>query len=94
MSEKKPKKMDADTAKLLASLKRGLAQASKGKFAAVHTPGTIVARRKPGRPVGATAAVRKQPITLRVDPEVLAGWRASGKGWQTRAAAALAAAMP
>lgn len=36
----------------------------------------------------------KQPVTLRLDPQVLALWRASGKGWQTRAAAILAEKAP
>jgi uncharacterized protein (DUF4415 family) len=36
----------------------------------------------------------KQPVTLRLDPQVLALWRASGKGWQTRAAAILAERAP
>ncbi|MDR2880894.1 MAG: BrnA antitoxin family protein [Azoarcus sp.] len=40
-----------------------------------------------GRP---KAAVTKQPVTLRLDPEVLARWRATGKGWQTRMAERLA----
>lgn len=44
-----------------------------------------------GRP---KASQHKEPVTLRVDAEVLAAWRASGKGWQTRAAAALAAQAP
>jgi len=44
-----------------------------------------------GRP---KATQHKEPVTLRVDPEVLAAWRASGKGWQTRAAATLAAQAP
>ena len=57
----------------------------------VHTPEQIQARRTGGRPV---QAVHKAPVTLRLDPEVLAAWRASGKGWQTRAAQALAALAP
>lgn len=36
----------------------------------------------------------KVPMTLRIDAEALARWRASGKGWQTRAAALLAAKAP
>ena len=56
----------------------------------VTTPEQItVRRRRAGRPV---QEVHKQPVTLRLDPEVLARWRASGKGWQTRAAKALALA--
>ena len=44
-----------------------------------------------GRPPVATP---KQPVTLRLDPQVLSLWRASGKGWQTRAAAVLAEKAP
>jgi uncharacterized protein (DUF4415 family) len=51
-------------------------------------------RRRAGRPAGSVAQVRKQPITLRVSPDALTRWRASGKGWQTRAAAVLAAHAP
>ncbi|WP_157725494.1 BrnA antitoxin family protein [Vitreoscilla filiformis] len=50
-----------------------------------------VAKPKGGRPV---QAIHKQPVTLRMDAEALARWRATGKGWQTRAAAVLAAAAP
>ncbi|RZS57142.1 BrnA antitoxin family protein [Sphaerotilus mobilis] len=44
-----------------------------------------------GRP---PAANPREPVTLRLDAQTLARWRASGKGWQTRAAAALAAMAP
>ena len=44
-----------------------------------------------GRPKTATV---KERLTIRVEPEALARWRASGKGWQTRAAALLAAKAP
>jgi uncharacterized protein (DUF4415 family) len=44
-----------------------------------------------GRP---KATHHKEPVTLRMDADALAAWRASGKGWQTRAAAALAAIAP
>ncbi len=33
-----------------------------------------------GRPPGST----KQPVSLRLDPEVIAYFRKSGPGWQTR----------
>ncbi len=36
----------------------------------------------------------KERMTLRLDADVLARWRASGKGWQTRAAQALTQAAP
>ena len=44
-----------------------------------------------GRP---KAERNKEPLTLRLDADVLERWRSSGKGWQTRAAAALAATAP
>ncbi len=71
---------------LLRSIDEGLAGAGR-----VNTPEQIMARRAGGRPV---QAVHKAPVTLRLDPEVLAAWRSSGKGWQTRAAQALATLAP
>lgn len=44
-----------------------------------------------GRPKAASV---KERLTIRVEPEALARWRASGKGWQTRAAALLSAKAP
>ena len=85
--------LDADTAELMRNIEQGLAEAQAGQYARVHTPEQIAARRA-GRPVGSVQAVHKTPITLRLDPDVLARWRASGKGWQTRAAQVLAAAAP
>ena len=38
-------------------------------------------RRMPGRP---RQAVTKESVALRLDPEVLTYFRATGKGWQTR----------
>jgi len=81
--------MDADTAGLLASLERGLQEALRGEGRV--TTGEQIAKRTGGRP---PLEVHKQPVTLRLDPAALARWRASGKGWQTRAAAVLAAAAP
>jgi|GEM_PF-1380290 len=83
------KKMDAETAALLASIERGLQQAFAGEGRV--TTGEEIARRSCGRP---PQAVHKTPVTLRMSPEALARWRASGKGWQTRAAAVLAANAP
>ncbi len=82
--------LDADTAALLASIERGLQQVAGGE-GRVHTPEQIMARRSGGRPV---QAEHKAPVTLRLEPQVLAAWRASGKGWQTRAAQALATLAP
>jgi uncharacterized protein (DUF4415 family) len=55
------------------------------------TAGEEIARRTAGRP---PLEVHKQPITLRLAPDALTRWRSSGKGWQTRAAAMLAANAP
>lgn len=38
-------------------------------------------RRRPGRP---KAEVTKVPVKLRLDPDVVEGYRATGAGWQTR----------
>jgi uncharacterized protein (DUF4415 family) len=47
---------------------------------------------KLGRPA-LPAAARKQRVTLYLDPDVLARLRADGRGWQTRANAALRQAL-
>jgi uncharacterized protein (DUF4415 family) len=39
------------------------------------------ARRRPGRPLGSGT---KEQVALRVDRDVLAAFRATGPGWQTR----------
>lgn len=74
------------------ALLRSVDQMKRGEFAAVHTAEQIKARR--GRPVGSAQATTKRPTTLRLDAEALTRWRASGKGWQTRAAALLAKYAP
>jgi len=76
------------------ALLRGVEQAVQGKSGRTHTPEQITARRKAGRPAGSVQATHKHPTTLRLDEEALARWRASGKGWQTRAAAVLAKHAP
>jgi uncharacterized protein (DUF4415 family) len=45
---------------------------------------------KPGRPV---ADNPKKQVTLRLDSEVLEGYRATGKGWQSRINAELRKAL-
>ena len=45
-----------------------------------HRIGELIAR-KPGRP---TSGEAKTAISLRVPDSVLARWKASGPGWQTR----------
>lgn len=76
------------------ALLRSIGEAKRGEFAAVHTPEMIAGYRARGRPVGSVQAVTKRPTTLRLDDEALTRWRASGKGWQTRAAAVLAKYAP
>ena len=49
--------------------------------------------RKPGRPVGWTKPNAKKSITLRLDPDVIEGWRKSGPGWQSRMNRALREAL-
>lgn len=46
-----------------------------------------------GRPIGSTSANTKKPVTLRLDPDVLEGWRNTGPGWQSRMNDALRAAL-
>ena len=87
------KRVDPEMAEFEAALLRSVDQALRGEHARVHTPEEIAARRR-GRPVGSVAAVTKTPVTLRLDPDALAHWRASGKGWQTRAAEVLRKAAP
>lgn len=48
---------------------------------------------KRGRPVGSTKADAKKSITLRLDPDVIDGWRATGPGWQARMNLALRNAL-
>ena len=85
----KRKKPEVTQFELDFSISIGQEMRGEGK---VTTPEQIkVRRRGAGRPV---QEVHKQPVTLRLDPEVLARWRASGKGWQTRAAKALASSAP
>ena len=90
--EKIAQAVEKDAGMPLDGLSESLQQAQHGEFAAVHTPEQIRARR--GRPVGSVQAHTKVATTLRLDADVLARWRASGKGWQTKAAAILAAAAP
>ena len=81
------------------SLKRGLAQAEamlagqEVPGAVAHTPEQIAARRKPGRPAGSVKADRKRQVALRLDPDVLEHFRATGPGWQSRINEALRKAM-
>jgi uncharacterized protein (DUF4415 family) len=56
--------------------------------AELHVGGIKVPRGRPRSPT------RKQAIKLRLDPEVIERYRATGAGWQTRMNAALREAAP
>ncbi len=81
--------MDNDTKQFQDDLIESIRQMKRGEYARVHTPEQIAARRR-GRPAGSRQAVTKEAVKLRIDPDVLATFRASGAGWQTRMNAALA----
>lgn len=83
--------MDKETQQFAADVLESIRQLKRGEFAQVHTPEAITARR--GRPVGSVATVTKSPVKLRLDPDVLAALRATGKGWQTRVNALLREAV-
>lgn len=90
------KKPDPEVAAFEAALLQSVEQMQRGEYAKVRTPEQLQAiKARAGRPAGAkqTAPVRVA-TTLRMRPDALARWRASGKGWQTRAAEVLAANAP
>ena len=75
--------IEADAGQALPGLRESLAEARAGLAGRARTPEQIVERRR-GRPSGSVAAVTKEPVKLRLDPDVLAALRATGDGWQTR----------
>ncbi len=77
-------KMDEEMAAFAADLRESIAQAKRGEYARVHTPADIAAYKARGRPVGSTKDDAKQAVTVRYSPDVLAAFRATGAGWQTR----------
>ncbi|MEZ2346795.1 BrnA antitoxin family protein [Terriglobus sp. RCC_193] len=85
--------IEKDAGQSLPGLRESLAEAKAVRFAQVHTPERIVARRRPGRPVGSVQEDTKEAIKIRLDADVLAALRASGDGWQTRINDALRASL-
>ena len=77
-------KMDEEMVAFAADVRESIAQAKRGEFARVHTPADIAAYKARGRPVGSTKDDAKQAVTVRYSPDVLAAFRATGAGWQTR----------
>ena len=95
MNKLKPIEMDAETAAFAESVRLSLMQAKQGLAARTYTPEELqTIKVKRGRPIGSKQATVKKPTTLRLDETALARWRASGKGWQTRAALLLAQHAP
>lgn len=81
----KPKTtIDPEIAEFEEALLRSIDQARRGEFAHVHTPTDIAQYKARGRPVGTTKPNAKVAVKLRLDPDVLAALRATGRGWQTR----------
>ncbi len=68
------------------------AQAKRGDAIPEHVREAFETGKR-GRPMGSTKHNTKKSITLRLDPDVIDGWRASGRGWQARMNDALRAAM-
>lgn len=83
VSTTKHKTPDAEQKQFAADVLESIRQAGRGEFAAVHTPATIKARKR-GRPAGTAKPDTKVPTTLRIPPDVLERWKATGPGWQTR----------
>ena len=88
MTKQTKQKIDHEMADFENALLRSIDQAKHGEFAAIHTPEKIKARRV-GRPVGSVKSAPKISTTIRLSPEVIERFRASGDGWQTRVDAAL-----
>lgn len=82
--EKMAQAAEADAGQAIPGLRESLAELKAGKFAAVHTPEQIAAR-KPGRPMGSVKADAKVATNIRFDRDVIEALKASGPGWQTRA---------
>lgn len=80
--------VDPDIAQFEKDLLESIAQMKRGEFATVHTPEQISARKR-GRPEGSRKANPKVATTIRLSPEVMAAFKATGSGWQTRIDAAL-----
>jgi len=81
--EKVARAVEADAGQTLKGLRESLAQAKRGEFAVTHTAEQMVARQA-GRPIGTTKEETKLAVTVRYSPDVLASFKATGKGWQAR----------
>lgn len=82
-TEKLAKAIEADARESVPGIREALAEATAGKFCAIHTSEQIAAR-KPGRPAGSVKATTKVATNIRFDPDVLMALKSTGRGWQTR----------
>jgi len=70
-----------------ARIKRGIAQdpvnpeLTAEQLASLRPYREIVAKRRRGRP---KSEVTNEPVTVRLDPDIVTYFRESGPGWQTR----------
>ena len=80
-------KIDPEMAEFEAALLRSIDEVQSGKHGRIHPPQKIAEMaRRVGRPAKTDA---KQPVKLRLDPDLLTALRASGRGWQTKVNATL-----
>jgi uncharacterized protein (DUF4415 family) len=79
---------EAQKAKLRARIQADIESTTPEEDAAIHaaalTDPDNLPNRFPQRIGRPPAALTKQAITLRIDREVVAKFRATGEGWQTR----------
>ena len=76
--------VDPEIAEFERGLLESIGQMKRGEVSPMHTPEIIAGYKTRGRPVGSVKAEAKQAVTVRYSPEVLASFKASGKGWQAR----------
>jgi uncharacterized protein (DUF4415 family) len=79
---------DADVAQFEKDLLQSIGEMKHGELAAVHTPEQMAARKR-GRPAGSVKTNAKVSTTIRLSPEVVEYFRATGEGWQSRVDGAL-----
>ncbi len=83
-AERVAQAIEADAGQAIPGLRESLEDVKAGRFAAAHTPESIAARNKGGRPKGSVKVNAKVPTNIRFDPDVLEALKATGTGWQTR----------
>jgi uncharacterized protein (DUF4415 family) len=76
--------MDDEMKAFAADVLASIGQAKRGEVGRAHTPADIAVYKARGRPVGSTKEDAKQAVTVRYSPDVLAAFRSTGAGWQTR----------